>query len=256
MTGPAEVREGKPLKSRVSLVTGASRGIGKAIALHLAECGSDVVLAARNREALESAAAECAALGVRAHPVVIDIGEPDSVRQGIQQILGEFDRVDHLVNNAGVVADGLLLRMKRERWDRVLQINLGGAFEMTRSVLPAMLKARYGRIVNISSVVALMGNPGQTNYCAAKAGLIGFTKSLAREVASRSITVNAVAPGFIDTEMTRDLSPEARQKMSGLIPLNRLGSPDDVAAAVGFLLGPGGGYVTGEVINVSGGLYM
>ena len=246
----------RQLKGRVSIVTGASRGIGRAIALHLAEAGSDLVLAARKKQPLEQIAAECESKGVRALTAAIDIGEEGSVRSALEGIVKEFGRIDHLVNNAGVVGDGLLLRMKREEWDRVLRINLGGAFEMTRAVLPLMLKARYGRIVNISSIVALMGNPGQTNYCASKAGLIGLTKSLAREIASRTITVNAVAPGFIDTDMTRNLAADARQKMTALIPLQRLGAPDDVAAAVGFLLGPGAAYITGEVLNVSGGLYM
>lgn len=244
------------LQGRVSLVTGASRGIGRAIALQLARAGSDVALVARDRNSLDETATACKALGVRAHTAVIDIADSDAVRDGVESILKEMGRVDHLVNNAGVVGDGLFMRMKREQWDRVIQVNLGGAFDMTRAVLPSMVRARYGRIVNISSVVALMGNPGQANYCAAKAGLIGMTKSLAREVASRKITVNAVAPGFIETDMTRDLSPAARQKMAALIPLDRLGTADDVAAAVGFLLGPGGSYVTGEVLNVSGGLYM
>ncbi len=246
----------RQLKGRVSIVTGASRGIGRAIALHLAEAGSDLVLAARKKQPLEQIAAECGSKGVRALTAAIDIGDEGSVRSALEEIVKEFGRIDHLVNNAGVVGDGLLLRMKREEWDRVLRINLGGAFEMTRAVLPLMLKARYGRIVNISSIVALMGNPGQTNYCASKAGLIGLTKSLAREIASRTITVNAVAPGFIDTDMTRNLAADARQKMTALIPLQRLGAPDDVAAAVGFLLGPGAAYITGEVLNVSGGLYM
>ncbi len=244
------------LEDRVTLITGASRGIGRAIALHLATLGSHLVLAARGAGALEPVVAECTALGVKAQAVVIDIGEPDSVRDGAARAIEAFGRVDHLVNNAGVTGDALLLRMKREDWDRVIRVNLTGAYEMTRAVLPAMVKARYGRIVSISSVVALMGNPGQLNYCAAKAGLIGFTKSLAREVASRKITVNAVAPGFIDTEMTREIADAAREKMTGMIPLGRLGEPADVAAGVGFLLSPAAGYITGEVLNISGGLYM
>lgn len=244
------------LRDRVSLITGASRGIGRAVALRLAESGSDVALVARRREALDETASACAALGVRAHVAAFDIADAAAVRDGVASIVETLGRVDHLINNAGVVEDGLLLRMKRDQWDRVIQVNLGGAFAMAQAVLPSMVKARYGRIVNISSVVALMGNPGQTNYCAAKAGLIGLTKSLAREVASRKITVNAVAPGFIETDMTRDLTPAAREKMAALIPLDRLGTPDDVAAAVAFLLGPGGSYITGEVLNVSGGLYM
>jgi len=182
--------------------------------------------------------------------------DASSIAAWVGEALKAFGRVDHLVNNAGITADGLLLRMKREDWDRVLTVNLTGAFEMTRAVLPAMVRARYGRIVNVSSVVGLMGNPGQANYCAAKAGLLGFTKSLAKEVASRSITVNAVAPGFIDTEMTQALQKEARDRMSGLIPLGRLGTPADVAAGVAFLLSPGAAYITGEVLNISGGLYM
>jgi 3-oxoacyl-[acyl-carrier protein] reductase len=244
------------LSGRVSLVTGASKGIGRAVALALADRGSDLALASRHRETLEAVAAECGRRGIRTRAIVMDVADAASVRAGISETLAELGRIDHLVNNAGVTGDGLLLRMKREEWDRVIQVNLSGAFEVTRSVLPAMVKARYGRIVNISSVVALMGNPGQANYCAAKAGLIGFTKSLAREVASRQITVNAVAPGFIDTEMTRAIAEPAREKMTGLIPLGRLGTPEDIAAAVAFLLGPGAAYVTGEVLNVSGGLYM
>ncbi|PYS95267.1 MAG: 3-oxoacyl-[acyl-carrier-protein] reductase [Acidobacteria bacterium] len=244
------------LSERVTVVTGASKGIGRAVALALARRGSDLALAARGLAALESLAVECASHGVRAQAFAIDVSDAASVRAGVAAVLSAFGRVDHLVNNAGVTGDGLLLRMKREEWDRVLQVNLTGAFEMTRAVLPAMVKARYGRIVNVSSVVALMGNPGQANYCAAKAGLIGFTKSLAREVASRQITVNAVAPGFIDTEMTRAIQEGAREKMTGLIPLGRLGSPEDVAAGVAFLLSPGAAYVTGEVLNISGGLYM
>ena len=247
---------GGDLQGRVTLVTGASRGIGRATALAAAERGSDLVLAARSREALEAVASECVARHARARTVILDLGNPQSVRAGVEEATAAFGRLDHLVNNAGVTGDGLLLRMKREEWDRVIQVNLGGAFEVTRAVLPGMIRSRYGRIVNVSSIVGLMGNPGQANYCAAKAGLIGFTKALAREVASRQVTVNAVAPGLIDTEMTRALPEEARQKMAGLIPLGRLGSPEDVAAGIVFLLGPGASYVTGEVLNISGGLYM
>lgn len=246
----------RPLHGRVSLVTGASRGIGRAVAVALASRGSDVVLAARRREALDEVAGSCAALGVRTHVGEIDLADPGSVKRGVEEVLGALGRIDHLVNNAGVTGDGLLLRMKREEWDRVLAVNLSGAFEVTRAVLPTMVRARYGRIVNISSIVALMGNPGQVNYCAAKAGLIGFTKALAREVASRSITVNAIAPGLIDTDMTRALPPEARDRMAQQIPLGRLGTPEDVAAAVLYLVDQGAAYVTGEVLNVSGGLYM
>jgi 3-oxoacyl-[acyl-carrier protein] reductase len=244
------------LKGRVTLITGASRGIGRAIALHLAEQRSDLILAARNVETLNPVADECATRGVKAQVMAIDVGDGGAVRDGVAKALEAFGRIDHLVNNAGITGDSLLLRMKREDWDRVIHVNLTGAYEMTRAVLPAMIKARYGRIVNITSVVALMGNPGQPNYCAAKAGLIGFTKSLAREVASRQVTVNAVAPGYIDTQMTRGMDQAARDKMAGLIPLGRLGEPTDVAAGVAFLLSPGAAYITGEVLNISGGLYM
>jgi len=244
------------LSGRVSFITGASRGIGRAIALELSRRGSDLVLASRHPEELHAVAKECEAGGARARGVAIDLADTASISAGCEQALKEFGRIDHLVNNAGVTGDGLLLRMKRADWDRVLLVNLTAAFEVTRAVLPGMVRGRSGRIVNISSVVALMGNPGQANYCAAKAGLIGFTKSLAREVATRSITVNAVAPGFIDTDMTRALPGEARDRMSSLIPLGRLGTPEDVAAGVAFLLGPGGAYITGEVLNISGGLYM
>ena len=244
------------LQGRVSFVTGASRGIGRGIALALSARGSDLVLGGRKRDDLEQVAAECETLGVRCRAIPMDLVDASSIAAWASEALKAFGRVDHLVNNAGITVDGLLLRMKREDWDRVLTVNLTGAFETTRAVLPAMVRARYGRIVNISSVVGLMGNPGQANYCAAKAGLLGFTKSLAREVASRSITVNAVAPGFIDTEMTQALQEEARDRMSGLIPLGRLGTPADVAAGVAFLLSPGAAYITGEVLNISGGLYM
>jgi len=247
---PAEMKE------RVSVVTGASRGIGRSIALELAARGSDLVLLARGRDDLERVARECEARGARCRTVAVDLAEAASIGGAAEESLKAFGRFDHLVNNAGVTSDGLLMRMKRAEWDRVLAVNLTGAFEMTRALLPVMVRARYGRIVNVSSVVALMGNPGQANYCAAKAGLIGFTKSLAREVASRSITVNAVAPGFIDTEMTRVLAPEARDRMSSLIPLGRLGTAEDVASGVAFLLTPGAEYITGEVLNISGGLYM
>jgi 3-oxoacyl-[acyl-carrier protein] reductase len=247
---------GGELQGRVSLVTGASRGIGRAIALELARRGSGLVVAARQGAALEEVAAECRAAGAEVQAIAIDVGDGASVKAGVERALAGAGRLDHLVNNAGVTGDGLLMRMKREEWDRVVSVNLTGAFEMTRAVLPAMIRARYGRIVNISSVVGLMGNAGQANYCAAKAGLIGMTKSLAREVASRQITVNAVAPGFIETDMTRAIAAPAREAMIGRIPLERLGAPEDVAAGVAFLLGPGGAYITGEVLNISGGLYM
>lgn len=244
------------LSGRVSLVTGASRGIGRAVAVALARRGATLVLAARQAAALEETAVLCRDQGATAHVVPVDLADSASIDAGVKAALAAAGRIDHLVNNAGVTADGLVMRMKREAWDKVIGTNLTGAFEMTRAVLPGMVRARYGRVVNISSVVALMGNPGQANYCAAKAGLIGLTKSLAREVASRSITVNAVAPGFIDTDMTRSLTDEQRAAMASGIPLGRIGTAGEVAAAVAFLVGPGGDYITGEVLNVSGGLYM
>jgi len=244
------------MKGRVTLITGASRGIGRATALSLAAHGSDLILASRQAAPLEEVAALCRERGVSTHAIGIDLADAASIKAGIETALGLGGRIDHLVNNAGVVGDALLMRMKREEWDRVLTTNLTGAFEVTRAVLPGMIRARYGRIVNISSVVALMGNPGQASYCASKAGLIGLTKSLAREVASRQITVNAIAPGFIDTEMTRAIAPPAKDDLIGRIPLGRLGTPEDVAAGVAFLLGPGAAYITGEVLNISGGLYM
>ncbi len=248
--------KGRDLAGRVSLVTGASRGIGRAVAIALAGQGSDLALVARDPQSVGPVAEACEKQGVRARALGMDVGDSASIASGVAAIQETFGRVDCLVNNAGVTGDGLLLRMKRESWDRVIGINLTGAFEVTRAVLPGMVRARYGRIVNISSIVGLMGNAGQTNYCAAKAGLIGFTKALAREVASRQITVNAVAPGLIDTDMTRAMTEEARGQMSSAVPLGRLGTPEDVAAAVVYLLGPGAAYITGEVLNISGGLYM
>jgi len=247
----------RELEGRFSLVTGASRGIGRAIAVELARRGAHVLLAARDAAALDATAALCREAGGAADAVALDLADAASVKSGMEAALQKSGgRLDHLINNAGVTGDGLLLRMKRTEWDRVLLTNLTGAFETTRLALPAMLKARSGRIVNVTSIVALMGNPGQANYCAAKAGLIGMTKSLAREVASRSITVNAVAPGLIDTDMTKNLPEAARTKMAEAIPLERLGTGADVAQAVAFLVGPGAAYITGTVLNVSGGLYM
>ncbi|HEU5180719.1 MAG TPA: 3-oxoacyl-[acyl-carrier-protein] reductase [Candidatus Polarisedimenticolia bacterium] len=243
-------------EGRVTLVTGASRGIGHEIALLLAGSGSDLLLVARSRGDLERTCEECTATGVRAEALVLDLADPVSLEAGITEGIGRFGRVDHLVNNAGMTRDGLLVRMKRPDWDAVLAVNLTAAFVVTKCVVPMMMKARYGRIVNVSSVVALMGNPGQANYCASKAGLIGFTHSLARELASRSITVNAVAPGFIETAMTADLPPAAREALLSQVPLRRLGTPRDVAESVRFLLSEEAGYVTGTVLNVSGGLHM
>jgi len=244
------------MKGRVSVITGASRGIGREIALLLAEEGSDLLLVARGSDALEETRGACAEKGVRADVLPVDLADPHAAEARIGEAIRGLPRVDHLINNAGATRDGLLLRMKREDWDAVLAVNLTSAFLMTRAVAPSMVRARYGRIVNISSVVGLMGNPGQANYCASKAGLFGFTFSLARELASRGITVNAVAPGFIDTGMTAALAESARETLLSRIPLRRMGTAREVAQGVGFLLGEGAGYITGAVLNISGGLHM
>ncbi len=244
------------LGGKVTMITGASRGIGREIARLLAEEGSDLVLVARDTPALEEIRRECSDKGVRAEALPLDLSDPAAVERGIGEAAKGIPRLDHLVNNAGATRDALLLRMKREDWDSVLAVNLTSAFLVTRAVVPLMVKARYGRIVNISSVVGLMGNPGQANYCASKAGLIGFTLSLARELASRNITVNAVAPGFIETGMTDAMTPAAREALLSQIPLRRMGTPRDVAQGVRFLLGEEAGYITGTVLNISGGLYM
>ena len=242
--------------NRVALVTGASRGIGREIALLLAGDGIDLLLISRSSEDLDRTRAECAAKGVAAEAWPLDLTDPASLEKGIAEGVRRAGRVDYLVNNAGVTRDGLLVRMKREDWDQVLSVNLTAAFIVSRAVVPLMMKARFGRIVNVSSVVGLMGNPGQANYCASKAGLIGFTFSLARELASRNIRVNAVAPGFIETAMTSQLAPQAKEALLSQVPLRRMGTPIDVAEAVRFLLGDASSYITGTVLNVSGGLHM
>ena len=246
----------RPLAEKVALVTGGSRGIGRCIASRLAAAGADVVLTATTLDGAEAAAGEIRADGGRARGISLDISSDESVKEGVAAVLGDYDRIPILVNNAGVTCDNLLMRMKPEDWDRVLRTNLTGVYRLCRAVVPSMVRTRYGRIVNISSVVAQSGNPGQTNYAAAKAGIEGFGRSLARELASRNITVNSVAPGFIDTDMTRGLGEAARKSLLDQVPLKRLGSPDDIAAAVEFLVGPGADYVTGITLNVNGGMYM
>jgi len=240
----------------VSLVTGASRGIGRAVAVALAGRGGRVAIGGRDEAALAETARLVAEAGGEARMVVLEVTDEDSIERGVSGVLEAWGRIDHLVNNAGVARDALLLRVRSADWQAVLDTNLGGAMRLSRAVLPAMLRARAGRIVNIGSVIGEIGNAGQTAYAASKAGLIGLTKALAREVASRSITVNCVTPGFIDTEMTRNLPEKARAEMAARIPLGRLGTPADVAGAVVFLLSDAAAYVTGAVLRVNGGLHM
>lgn len=244
------------LQGQVALVTGAGRGIGRALALELARAGADLVLLARTLAQLEEVAAEVRALGRRALVVPADVTRVEDVEAAVEQATREFQKIDILVNNAGITRDNVLLRMKEQDWDEVMATNLRSAFVCTRAVSKGMLKRRSGRIVNITSVIGQMGNAGQANYAASKAGLIGFTRSMARELASRSITVNAVAPGYIETEMTRELPEKVREGILERIPLGSLGQPEDVAWMVRFLCGPQSRYVTGQVFNVDGGMVM
>ncbi|MGH9630105.1 MAG: 3-oxoacyl-[acyl-carrier-protein] reductase [Bryobacteraceae bacterium] len=244
------------MNNRTAFVTGASRGIGKACALSLAEAGNRVVLAARSKDRLQETAAAVRAKGAESFLVELDLASSESIKEAFATAAREFGRVDILVNNAAITKDGLALRMKKEDWDIVLQTNLSGAFFATQQVLQGMMRERWGRIINITSVVGECGNAGQTNYSASKAGLIGMTKSLAQEMASRGVTVNAVSPGFIETDMTSVLSAEVRERILASIPLKRMGSPEDVAAAVRFLSREDAAYITGHVLEVNGGMYM
>lgn len=244
------------LTGKIAVVTGGAQGIGQAIATTLAQEGSDVVVADLDANRCEETVARIQQLGRKAMAVSVNVGDWDQVKGMIDQVQKEWQRIDVLVNNAGITRDGLLLRMKEEDWQSVLQVNLTGTFFCVKAVLPTMSRQRSGRIVNIASIVGAIGNIGQANYAASKAAVIGLTKTVAREYASRNITVNAVAPGFIDTAMTQDLSAETKEALLNQIPLKRLGQPSDIADAVSFLCSEKAGYITGHVLHVNGGMHM
>ena len=244
------------LANQIAVVTGAGRGIGRAIALKFAGAGADVVCVSRTAENSEKVAAEVRALGRKAWAVALDVSDSKAVAAAGEKILADAGRVDILVNNAGIPKDGLLMRMSDDDWDSVLSTNLKGAFTLTKAFCRAFLKQRSGRIINVSSVIGIIGNAGQANYAASKAALIGFTKSVAKELGSRGITVNAIAPGFIETDMTAALDEKTRAKLIEAIPLSRLGKAEDIAEAALYLAGPGGHYVTGQVLVVDGGMVM
>jgi 3-oxoacyl-[acyl-carrier protein] reductase len=244
------------LSGRVALVTGASQGIGRACALNLAHEGASVALAARNQEKLREVAEQISQAGGKAAGFALDVADEEQVKNTIKSVLGEFGKIDILVNNAGITRDQLVMRMKRADWDAVLSTNLTSAYLCTQQVIGSMLKQRWGRIINISSVFGQIGQAGQANYASSKAGLIGLTMAIAREVASRNITCNAVAPGFIETAMTSSLTDEFRQNAVKMIPLGRLGTAEDVAQAVRFLASEEASYITGHVLNVNGGMVM
>jgi 3-oxoacyl-[acyl-carrier protein] reductase len=244
------------LKDKVAAVTGASQGIGRDTALALAEAGAKVVVASRNEEKLAELVNEITTAGREAFAVKMDVADSEQVKAGFKQVIEKFGRLDILVNNAAVTRDGLAIRMKKDDWDAVIQTNLTGAHLCIQQVLSTMMKARAGRIINIASVVAQSGNAGQANYVAAKAGLIGLTKAIAVEIASRGITVNAVAPGFIATPMTDVLSDQVKESLKTRIPLGRMGSPRDVASAIVFLASDEAGYITGHVLHVNGGMHL
>ncbi|MGD9730224.1 MAG: 3-oxoacyl-[acyl-carrier-protein] reductase [Nitrospiraceae bacterium] len=244
------------LQGRVAVVTGAAQGIGRAIAEALARNGADVAVADLDAGRSQETVAAVQQLGRRALNVKVNVADWNDAKAMVDQVIKEWGKIDILVNNAGITRDGLLLRMKEEDWNLVLQVNLNGTFHCTKAVLQPMTKQRYGRIVNIASIVGVMGNVGQANYAASKAAVIGFTKTVAREYASRAVTVNAVAPGFIDTAMTQGLSSDVKEVLQKQIPLGRLGQPGDIAAAVLFLASDEASYITGQVLHVNGGMLM
>ncbi|MEW6245439.1 MAG: 3-oxoacyl-[acyl-carrier-protein] reductase [Nitrospirota bacterium] len=244
------------LAGKVAIVTGAAQGIGRAIAETLARDGADIVVADLDPGRSQETVAAVEELGRRALNVKVNVADFNDVKAMVDQALKDWGKVDILVNNAGITRDGLLLRMKEEDWNLVLQVNLNGTFHCTKAVLQPMTKQRYGRIVNIASIVGVMGNVGQANYAASKAAVIGFTKTVAREYAGRNVTVNAVAPGFIDTAMTQGLPADVKETLQKQIPLGRLGRPDDIAAAVRFLVSDEASYITGHVLHVNGGMLM
>jgi 3-oxoacyl-[acyl-carrier protein] reductase len=242
------------LKDRVALITGSGRGIGKAIALRLAREGATIVVNDLKKDFTTQAVEEIAALGVPVLAVPADVSASESVNAMVEAVMAEYGRLDILINNAGIAQDQILMRMTDEQWDRVIAIDLKSVFLCTRAAIKHMMKAKYGRIVSLASVVGIMGNPGQSNYAAAKAGIIGFTRSMAREVGSRGITVNALAPGFIETDMTAQLSGKQREELAARIPLGYLGTPEDVANACAFLASDDARYISGHVITVDGGM--
>ncbi|MES0371491.1 MAG: 3-oxoacyl-ACP reductase FabG [Mariprofundaceae bacterium] len=242
--------------SKVAIVTGASRGIGFAVAESLANAGYNLAICGTREETVNAAAEKLSAHGVEVLPRVVNVTDSEAVKTFVQEVAKHFGRLDVLVNNAGITRDGLSMRMKGDDWQAVIDTNLSSVFYASQAALKPMMRAKGGRIINISSVVASMGNPGQINYCASKGGVEAMTRSLAREIGSRNITVNAIAPGFIATDMTNELGDEAKDALAAQVPLGRLGSPEDIAASVLFLAGESGGYITGQVLHVNGGMYM